>query len=177
MRRRGKYVFGILILIWMSIIFLFSARPADVSTQDSNFVGMAIGNLFVPGFRGWTEEQQLEFAQKVDHPVRKTAHATEYAVLGFLVMGYCRCAQDAKKRGYNEETKYKKMLPAWIFGTVYAATDEFHQLFVPGRSGQVSDVMLDSAGVFLGVLVLCGSVRVWQICFGGSRRKKEETER
>jgi len=37
---------------------------------------------------------------------------------------------------------------------VYAATDEFHQLFVPGRSGQVKDVLLDSCGAAVGVLIL-----------------------
>ena len=43
---------------------------------------------------------------------------------------------------------------AWGTATVYAATDEFHQLFVPGRSGQVKDVLLDSCGAAVGVLIL-----------------------
>ena len=43
---------------------------------------------------------------------------------------------------------------AWALATLYAATDEFHQVFVPGRSGKVADVLLDSAGALLGVLLL-----------------------
>ncbi|MDO4324911.1 MAG: VanZ family protein [bacterium] len=166
--RLRTYAWVILILLWMSLIFLFSSRPADISTQDSNRVGLAVGNLFVPGFRSWTEERQLEFAQRIDHPVRKTAHATEYAVLGFLFMGcYNSMAkmreQEKRKRSENTVQNMREhIIPAWISGTVYAATDEFHQLFVPGRSGQVSDVMLDSVGVFLGVVLLYAAMWIWQ---------------
>ena len=42
---------------------------------------------------------------------------------------------------------------AWVVGTLYAASDEIHQLFVPGRSGQLRDVFLDSAGVAAGILL------------------------
>ena len=55
----------------------------------------------------------------------------------------------------------------WIITTAYAATDELHQLLVPGRSGQLSDVILDSAGALAGLLVL-GAVRFFV------RRRREE---
>lgn len=45
------------------------------------------------------------------------------------------------------------LLP-WAISSLYAATDEIHQLFVPGRSDQMSDVILDSAGAMAGILVL-----------------------
>ena len=45
------------------------------------------------------------------------------------------------------------MLISWLCGTLYAMTDEFHQLFVPGRSGEIRDVCLDSAGVLVGVFI------------------------
>ena len=99
------------------------------------------------------EEDEEAFAEKVDHPVRKTAHATEYAILGLLIAG-----------AYIERgTSIRKgILIPWGAATLYAATDEFHQLFVPGRSGQVSDVMLDSAGVLAGVLVLAAIRAAWR---------------
>ena len=74
-------------ILWMILIFSFSARPAEVSSEDSRQAGLLIGEIFVPGFEDWTEEEQAAFAEKVDHPVRKTAHAAEYAVLGLLVAG------------------------------------------------------------------------------------------
>ncbi|MEM4292549.1 MAG: VanZ family protein [Thermoplasmata archaeon] len=42
---------------------------------------------------------------------------------------------------------------AWCLGTVYAATDEYHQSFVPGRSADWKDVVADASGVFLGILI------------------------
>ena len=106
-----------------------------------------IGQLFVPGFGDWSDKEQEAFAEKVDYPVRKTAHAMEYAVLGLLTAGaYIRRGTSIRKG----------ILVPWGIAALYAASDEFHQLFVPGRSGQVSDVVLDSAGVLAGVLLLAG---------------------
>ena len=131
----------------MAVIFSFSARPAEQSTGDSRWAGHMIGQLFVPGFEDWSDKEQEAFAEKVDHPVRKTAHAMEYAVLGLLTAGaYIRRGTSIRKG----------ILVPWGIAALYAASDEFHQLFVPGRSGQVSDVVLDSAGVLAGVLLLAG---------------------
>lgn len=44
-------------------------------------------------------------------------------------------------------------LGPWLIAVCYAATDETHQLFVPGRSGQVRDVLIDSVGAAIGVLL------------------------
>ena len=131
----------------MAVIFSFSARPAEQSTGDSRWAGHMIGQLFVPGFGDWSDKEQEAFAEKVDYPVRKTAHAMEYAVLGLLTAGaYIRSGTSIRKG----------ILVPWGIAALYAASDEFHQLFVPGRSGQVSDVVLDSAGVLAGVLLLAG---------------------
>lgn len=129
----------------MLIISTFSSRTGDLSATDSGKIGMLMGQIFVPGFENWSQEKQTEFAEKIDYPIRKTAHATEYAILGMLLVG-----------AYvdREKTRRARILFPWLIGTAYAATDEFHQLFVPGRSGQISDVCLDSVGVFTGVLIL-----------------------
>ena len=146
MKIRNK-IFLILAVLWMVVIFSFSARPAEQSTGDSRWAGHMIGQLFVPGFEDWSDKEQETFAEKVDHPVRKTAHAMEYAVLGLLTAGaYIRRGTSIRKG----------ILVPWGIAALYAASDEFHQLFVPGRSGQVSDVVLDSAGVLAGVLLLAG---------------------
>ena len=143
--KKRKLVFATLAIVWMGIIFLFSSRTSDVSTNDSNGIGLLIGKTFVSNFEEWNEERQMEFAQNIDHPIRKTAHALEYALLGVLLTG---AFVDEKNR------RKARILIPWGLGTFYAATDEFHQLFVPGRSGQVSDVALDSVGVLLGVLIV-----------------------
>lgn len=142
-----RKVFLILMLVWMTVIFAFSCRTGVESTGDSYQIGMSVGRLVVPAFHNLSSEEQLAFAERVDYPVRKTAHALEYAVLGAFAAGWL---YDAKRRRGNN------ILSAWLVATLYAATDEIHQLFVPGRSGQLTDVLLDSAGAFAGVLSMAG---------------------
>lgn len=142
-------------LLWMAGIFAFSSRSGSESTEDSYFVGTMVGDLFVPGFDEWSAERQQAFAEKIDHPVRKTAHATEYAVLGLLAAGVCIPAAGRRKDEKLCAVKISRdLLRPWAIASAYAATDEFHQLFVTGRSGQFSDVALDSAGALTGLLIL-----------------------
>ena len=164
-----RKVFLVLTILWMVLIFVFSARPAEVSSEDSRSVGLLIGELFIPGFEEQSAEAQDRFAEKVDYPIRKAAHASEYALLGLLTAGAYIAGGAADMGNGNEkkkaDTSSKKRTPIsrgilipWVITTAYAATDEMHQLFVPGRSGQVSDVLLDSAGAIAG-LALLGGIR------------------
>lgn len=150
MTLRSKIFIGFT-LIWMAFIFSFSSRSGDVSSQDSNHVGMIIGEVFVPGFEQWNDAEQDEFADAIDHPIRKTAHAMEYAVLGFLTAGIFADQKNLRKL---------RIFIPWLIAAGYAATDEFHQLFVPGRSGQISDVLLDSAGALAGVWIMTGLAKI-----------------
>ena len=200
-----RKVFLILMLLWMALIFFYSSRQADVSAEDSGRIGITLGRIFISDFEEWPEEEQQEFAARIDHPVRKTAHAAEYAVLAFLAAGACAgtagsagtsrssgmagssgvaesagtagSAGTAESSGVAESAgtaessgvagrtgngawrKFRKeMFLPWLIAALYAASDEIHQLFVPGRSGQLSDVILDSAGALAGVAaftVLC----------------------
>lgn len=150
--RKCKKIFTLLAILWMAAIFFFSSRNADESTAQSNRAGMLAGHLFVRDFDSWTEQEQLDFAKKIDHPVRKTAHASEYALLGMLLFGAMTGIRKIRM-GY-----------AWLAASCYAATDEFHQLFVPGRSCQFTDVCIDSGGAALGILVAAGvSLLVFRI--------------
>lgn len=145
MSEKNKFVaWFIITVVWMTVIFGFSAQPADVSTDTSLHVGMAIGHMIVPGFSEMPKEEQIDYAEKIEFPVRKTAHATEYAILGCLLTNLCLSLSMRKAYVWG-----------WLMGSAYAATDEFHQLFVPGRSGQMTDVMLDSVGCLVGCLLTC----------------------
>ena len=143
MNTRRK-IFLVLTVCWMILIFWFSSRTAELSEKDSLRVGRFAAELLVPGFEEWPFEKQDNCVRVIDHAVRKTAHFTEYLVLGILLTGFFT---DADKRPGIW------IRNAWLSGTIYAASDEFHQLFVAGRSGQFTDVMLDSAGVLTGVLL------------------------
>ncbi len=140
---------------WMCLIFSFSARPAEESAEDSHRIGYLAGTIIYSDFEDWSVAEKETFAEKVDHPIRKTAHATEYAILGILICLTGITWIHSKKTGDNHLfTGSKVWLISWFLTTIYAATDEFHQLFVPGRSGQISDVVLDSFGAAIGVLLV-----------------------
>jgi VanZ family protein len=72
-----------------------------------------------------------------DLTLRKVAHAAEYAVLGFLLL-----------RALGREWA------ALALGIAYAASDELHQHFVPGRFGSPLDIAIDAVGVVVGVLLV-----------------------
>lgn len=134
----------------MGIIFFYSAQPGTVSQETSYWAGTTFGRIFVPGYDDWSPARQLEFAKKIDYPVRKTAHFTEYAILGFFLVGALyKNKIPGQKKGYRNSIAY-----SWLVATAYAISDETHQVFVPGRDGNIKDVLLDSAGGFTGILIM-----------------------
>ena len=94
-----------------------------------------------------TEAQQLLIAEKIEYPVRKAAHMTEYAILGLLSFAFYRGILRKEKRQF-------------LASLVTACTDEFHQYFVPGRSAEVRDVCIDTLGAFIGLAILFFTLKV-----------------
>lgn len=140
-----RIIYTGLTLAWMCIIFWFSAAPAKESSQMSMSAGTWISQKLVPGYEEWEEDRQQEFAEKIEYPIRKCAHASEYAVLGILLMLAWNSYMPDMKRG---------SLSMFAVGALYAASDEFHQLFVLGRSGRLTDVLIDSAGLLAGIFLI-----------------------
>lgn len=143
-----KKVFtGLVVLIWMLIIGSFSAQNGGESSGMSQKAAMAIAEIENAILQKNRSETQIEQrSEELQFPVRKCAHMSEYGLLAMLAVWHLGCYDIALKRRH---------LFAWLFATAYAVTDELHQLFVPGRSGQFSDVCFDSVGALLGILFLC----------------------
>ncbi len=122
-------LFWVLTVLCMAVIFYFSSRPATQSAGQSSAVTLFLQRLF------HTEAI-------TEHMVRKTAHFSEFAGLGFLT----------NLSIYF--TKSKKNIPIGIaVGSAYAATDEIHQIFVDGRSCQFTDWAIDTIGITAGTLI------------------------
>lgn len=167
------YIFLSLLIIWLAVIFLYSAKPGNESSEMSHNVGKLFGRIFVIGFEDWDLQKQEDFAARVDHPIRKTAHALEFGFLGFLsFMTLCykkkntnasETNQISDKNGQStaaekisknqHKIKWKHALIAFAFTVFYACTDEFHQLFVEGRTGKITDVLIDSLGAIVFISV------------------------
>ena len=142
-----------------AFIFVMSAFDADDSTELSMGVVWHIIGFIVPGYDQMSLTEQLYWQQTLDHPVRKTAHFLEYAVLGALMLNLvvrvarlCGGAGDSKASASSPVPKL--VIIAWALATAYAVTDEIHQMFVPGRSCELGDMLLDSVGVLVGVVLL-----------------------
>ena len=125
-----------LIIFWMALIFYLSHQPATESD------GLSIG----------ITEKILELIQRIvpditldigrfNHIVRKNAHFFVYLVLGVLVAN-----------GLTNSSKATVFRVALLICVLYAISDEVHQLFVPGRGGQIKDVIIDSTGSLVGIL-------------------------
>jgi VanZ like family. len=88
-----------------------------------------------------TEEEKLDALETLDHIVRKGAHITEFAMLAAAL------AWPLRKSGLKG---YRLAVASIGLAAIYAMTDEFHQTFVPGRSGELKDVGIDTVGALIG---------------------------
>lgn len=117
----------ILTVLCMAAIFYFSSQPAVQSSGQSSAVTLLLQRL-------------LHTEAITNHMVRKTAHFIEFAGLGFLTT----C---------SVYLSFNKMYLGVFIASLYAATDEIHQIFVDGRSCQLTDWMLDTVGIITGALI------------------------
>ncbi len=153
------------VVVWMGVIFWFSAQPAEVSSEMSVEIGYRIGSIIYPSFETWTIKEQLDYALAIEFAVRKAAHALEYAALGML---FLLALKDTTLQIGKIKLRQHIGYAALIFGMIYAISDEIHQIFVPGRDGNLTDVLIDSAGVLIGILLIKGIAR-FRLRFFGSR--------
>ena len=137
----------LLVIAVMVMIFCFSAQSGEQSGAMSGRLTTWALNLIIPDFENFSPEQQEMIRSTVGLIIRKLAHFSEYALLGFSLI--LHIAQVQKKI-----TVRLPLLWSWAVGTLYAASDEFHQGFVAGRGPSIVDVMIDSLGVIAGIMLL-----------------------
>ena len=140
------------ILIWLPaivmamIIFGFSKQDGEESSGLSYKAADIILTVCdKAGIIDCNENNRESMIEAVQFPIRKAAHMTEYAILGWLAFAFSGTFEMRQKVHY---------IAALGFAFCYASTDELHQLFIPGRSGQFTDVCIDTAGAAIGLLLL-----------------------
>ena len=133
---KKRIILFALVISWMILIFWFSSAGHEVSSGQSERV--------VQGVRHMTNISVPEMI------VRKAAHVFLYFVLGILLTLLVR----------TYHIRWRSVV-LWAVGIActYAATDETHQLLVGGRSGQVSDVLLDTAAACAGAVIIAGGYK------------------
>lgn len=150
-----------LVVLWMGLIFWFSAQNSETSASLSGGVIKRVAAVLTPDFARRSEPQQAALVAQWQFFVRKLAHFSEYAVLGMLLIA----AFSAHIRGI-----WRQALPAALISLLYAAGDEWHQSFVPGRGPGLRDVAIDFTGA------LAGIVLAYAISAFFRRRKRRKTK-
>ena len=161
-----KIINIIIIIIWMMVIFSFSAMSGEESNAKSkeaiketvNTIGT--GNLkesvevvsevptessekVTESTKNKEEMSKEQLVEKLNTPLRKCMHASEYCILSILILN---CLQSYKIK------KSKSVIIAIVISFIYACTDEFHQLFVIGRTSRFTDVLIDTTGAIIGTV-------------------------
>lgn len=137
--KRNIFFTLLVALIWMAGIFYMSSQPADQSAALSRGVTEKVVKTIERVVAG----NEFSF-EELHHLVRKNAHFFMYFVLGGIFYHLTR---------FLLLPRWKTFVYALGLSALYAVTDEWHQLYVPGRGGQLTDVLIDSAGALTGILL------------------------
>jgi len=142
------------LLIWVPpviiaiSIFGFSSQNAEQSSGLSGKAATVIihfaNNSHILNVNS---ENETQFIENLQYPIRKCAHMSEYMIFTLSVV--------LALSVWKVKNKWLYII-AFAISVIFASTDEFHQLFVPGRSGRVVDVLIDSIGATIGLLIVWG---------------------
>jgi VanZ family protein len=134
-------------ILWAILISSFSTET---------FTSENTSRVIIPVLRWFLPHAMPETLSLIHHVLRKSAHFTEYFILSLLLLHALR----AGARDFG--LRWALIVILIVAG--YAALDEFHQSFVPGRGAAVTDVMLDTSGgaaaqLLVALLVLWRGIR------------------
>lgn len=132
----------IAVILWMAVIFAFSAQDSDASSDTSDPLVDSVMEGFFGSGHGLSEFDIERLRSVLTFLVRKSGHFIEYAILGVLLC----CAVSRYRIGI-----IKSAAISFSASSLYGVTDEIHQLFVSGRACRLFDVFVDSAGSLAGV--------------------------
>ncbi len=169
MKNKAKWVQRIcliLSLIWMVVIFAFSAQNGETSSKTSGKVVDKVAPVVVPNYEKLPEKQKTEKKEGLTYIIRKGSHFSEYALLGLLLS--FSMPFDRMKRLYTS-------LIAMGICVLYAISDEIHQKFSGGRTAAAVDVLIDSMGALVGVL--CACLILWIVVQWQKRRKTTQNKK
>ncbi len=165
MKTKGfKILAAVLLILWCGLIFSLSAEPADKSSDTSGTLTRMVFSVVYPDFNDLEAEQQQELINEASFIIRKAAHFSLYLILGFLAF--------LNVAAYNGLAFWLKPFLSTLFCFGFSVSDEIHQRFVPGRSGEIRDVLIDVCGSVFAIAILTLILGL-KNNGGGKMRKKE----
>ncbi len=149
-----KIVLWILVIFISAQIFSFSSDTRTESSNKSGRVTTVVVNI-IKGIPFFSDVDEDVLLSKLDFWVRKTAHFGIYFILALSVFELAR--------SYNIRIRYAVIIAA-VYCLIYAISDEFHQLFVDGRGGQIRDVAIDFSGALSGLGIRLLLYKLFALC-------------
>ena len=138
-----KLILWMLVISCMGTIFFFSSQEATESKKVSS--GLIKTVVKIIDFNDSLSAEEIdEISENLTFVVRKGAHFSAYALLCILITLLLT---------EYKILKLKRFLMAVGTSFLYACSDEIHQLFVPGRAFQLTDLAVDTAGIILGAAI------------------------
>ena len=141
--RVASFTLSLLIMVF---IFSMSAQDAETSSNTSGGLIESVIRFFDKGFTELSQIEQEEYVERFQFIVRKLAHFSVYLALGFTL--------SAGMQTFVKLRVSVRTIIAFIIGVLYAILDEIHQIFVPGRSCELRDMLIDSSGILIGSLFI-----------------------
>lgn len=135
---KKKYISVVLVILWAILIFMFS----DQNRIESKAASAEVAGFLLTLFSKIIPSANVAVPEGFIHLLRSLAHFILYLGLGFLTFLMFTCYKKAKAYYYAATTCF-----------LFSLTDEFHQFFVPGRSAQLIDIIVDFAGAISGILI------------------------
>lgn len=149
-KKKIKYVKCIIAIICCIIIFSFSAVPATASTKQSK--GLTYNVIKLLNGNKLTEKELVKLTKRVNPVIRKIAHFSIYMILAIFTYMFIE-ELNIKSKSEKERLR-KNIIYTCIFCIIYAIFDEIHQIYVPGRTGKVIDVIIDTLGACMGITII-----------------------
>lgn len=144
--RKFRVLSFALLIFWCVVIFAFSAQNAEKSSDTSSGIVIKIVETLYPDFEDFSTEKQESITNTLTFAVRKTAHFSEYFVLGLSAF--------ASALTFSRYKPFTRSFGAVVFCLLYSVTDEIHQYFVPGRACRLFDMFVDTCGSLTAVVLL-----------------------
>lgn len=145
---KKRIIFAILVITWMMTVFCFSNENGETSQGTSDIITNAIINI---------NDNLEKNRETVSFCVRKLAHFSIYFIGGILLFEFYDTFDVSIKKVFCMSA---------LTGACYAAFDEFHQLFISGRSGQFRDVCIDSTGVIVALIIMIVIAKIKKNSYG-----------
>lgn len=137
-----KIIYFLLLCFWIFIMFILSNQTGDISGGSSEGIIKSTLEIIYSIFN-ISKTNIDEVVQIIHNPIRECAHAFEYFMLGFLTF--------KNLENFNIKNKYKITL---LFCFIFTLFDEIHQIFVSGRTFQTIDILIDTLGLILVLLLI-----------------------